>query len=79
MSWAMAAGMEKGVNMRKNLKEARQAEGMTQQQVADKLQITLRYYQKIESGERTGDFAIWDQLEDIFKIHQRILRQNVLK
>ena len=61
--------------MRKNLKEARQKAGMTQQQMADKLEISLRYYQNIESGSRTGDFGIWDTLEDITGIHQRILRE----
>lgn len=62
--------------MRKNLKEARKKAGMTQQQVADKLEISLRYYQFIESGERIGDFGIWDTLEDITGVHQKILRQN---
>jgi len=37
--------------MRKNLKEARQRVDMTQQQMADKLGINLRHYQKIEYGE----------------------------
>ncbi len=60
---------------RKNLKEARKAAGMTQQQVADKLNISLVYYQKIEQGTRTGDFDIWDALEDLFNIHQRKLRE----
>lgn len=60
---------------RKNLQEARQRAGMTQQQMADELGITLVYYQKIEAGERTGDFTIWDRLEDIFSIHQRKLRE----
>lgn len=60
--------------MRQNLKEARQKVGMTQQQVADLLDISLRYYKQIEAGERTGDFAIWDTLEDITGIHQRKLR-----
>lgn len=63
--------------MRKNLKEARKNAGMTQQQVADALDIGLRYYQFIESGDRTGDFFIWDKLEDVTGVHQRILRQNV--
>ena len=63
--------------MRKNLKEARQKAGMTQQQMADKLNITLVYYQKIEAGDRTGDFIIWDTLEDITGIHQRKLRENL--
>lgn len=61
--------------MRENLKKARQTAGMTQQQVADKLGISLNYYQKIEAGDRTGDFTIWDTLEDITGIHQRILRE----
>lgn len=61
--------------MRQNLKEARQKAGMTQQQMADRLEISLRYYQNIEAGSRTGDFGIWDTLEDITGIHQRILRE----
>lgn len=60
--------------MRKNLKEARQKAGMTQQKVADSLGISLVYYQKIEAGSRTGDFEIWDNLEDLFNVHQRNLR-----
>lgn len=60
--------------MRENLKNARKAAGLTQQAIADKLGISLRYYQQIEAGDRTGDFEIWDNLEDITGIHQRILR-----
>ncbi len=61
--------------MRKNLKQARQRAGMTQQQMADRLQISLRYYQNIEAGDRTGDFILWDILEDLLGIHQRKLRE----
>lgn len=61
--------------MRKNLKEARRKAGMTQQQMADKLGITLRHYQKIEYAEIGGSFEIWDALEDILEIHQRKLRE----
>lgn len=61
--------------MRENLKRARKEKGLTQQQVADKLGISLRYYQNIEAGSRTGDFMLWDTLEDITGIHQRILRE----
>ena len=60
--------------MRNNLKQARRNAGMTQQQVADDLGITLRYYISIEQGERTGNIEIWDKLEDMFKVHQRVLR-----
>lgn len=66
---------KEGVTMRENLKAARKAKGMTQQEMADKLGISLRYYQQIEAGDRTGDFEIWDALEDFTGIHQRTLRE----
>lgn len=62
--------------MRENLKSARKSARLTQQEMADKLGISLRYYQQIEAGDRTGDFEIWDNLEDITGIHQRILRST---
>ena len=62
---------------REVLKNARQEAGMTQQQVADALGISLRYYKQIENGQRTGDFVIWDALEDIIGIHQRSFRKIV--
>lgn len=61
--------------MRQNLKKARQKAGMTQQQIADRLNISLRYYQNIEEGSRLGNFVIWDKLEDLLGIHQRKLRE----
>lgn len=61
--------------MRKNLQQARKEKGLTQQQMADYLGISLRYYQQIEKGDRTGDFEIWDNLEDLIGIHQKILRE----
>lgn len=61
--------------MRKNLKEARQRAGMTQQQMADKLGVGLRHYKKIESGETLGSIEMWDMMEDLFSVHQRQLRQ----
>lgn len=62
--------------MRKQLKKARMKAGLTQQQMAEKLDISLRYYKNIEAGERTGDVTLWDDLEDLLGIHQRILREN---
>lgn len=59
---------------RVQLQKARKDAGLTQQQVADKLGITLRHYQKIEYAEINGCFAVWDALEDLLGIHQRILR-----
>jgi len=61
--------------MRKNLKEARQRAGMTQQQIADRLGINERYYKAIESGERLGGIWMWDMLEDILGVNQRSLRE----
>lgn len=61
---------------RNALKKARQNADMTQQQVADQLEISLRYYQSIEQGNRTGDFELWDSLEDLLGVHQRVLRKN---
>ena len=69
------AGAQGGESMRRKLQSARKDAGMTQQAMADKLGITLRYYQQIEAGDRTGDFSVWDALEDITGIHQRILRE----
>lgn len=48
---------------------------MTQKEVAEKLKISERYYRFIEAGTRVGDFEIWDSLEELFGIHQKILRE----
>lgn len=63
--------------MRANLKKVRNDLGLTQEKMAEKLNISLRYYQKIEAGDRTGDFVVWDSLESITGIHQRTLRETV--
>ena len=61
--------------MRKNLKKARKEAGMTQKQVAEYLGINIRAYQHIERGEYIGKIEHWDKLEDVFSVHQRILRE----
>lgn len=61
--------------MRKNLQEARKAKGMTQKQVAEYLGITEQYYQAIEYRKRIGRIEMWDKLEDLFNVHQRVLRE----
>ena len=43
---------------REVLKAARKGAGMTQQQVADRLGVSLRYYAHIEAGSRGGDFEL---------------------
>ena len=60
--------------MRDNLKNARKKVNMTQQTVADMVHIGLRQYQRIESGEQLGSIQMWDILEDLFSVHQRVLR-----
>ena len=64
--------------MRENLRTARKAAGLTQQQMADKLGIHERYYKAIESGERLGGIDLWDMMEDMLNVHQRVLRENHL-
>ena len=61
--------------MRDNLKNARKAAGLTQQAMADRLGIGLRHYKKIESGETLGSVPLWDDLEDVLGINQRVLRE----
>lgn len=61
--------------MRENLRQARKAKGLTQQEMADKLGLTLNHYQKIEYAKLNGSFEVWDALEDLLGVHQRILRE----
>lgn len=63
--------------MRENLRAARKAAGLTQQQLADELGITVFAYKRIEYGQRIGRIETWDKLEDLFGIHQRKLRENI--
>ena len=63
--------------MRTKLKDARRAAGRTQQALADKLGLSLIGYRQIENGKRIGKIETWDKLEDLFNIHQRILRENL--
>lgn len=62
--------------MRENLKRARLAVGMTQKQVAEYLGISETAYQKIEYGQMIGKIKHWDKLEDLFGVHQRVLRST---
>ena len=62
--------------MRETLKAARKAKGMTQQQTAEAIGLSLIGYQQIERGVRIGKIETWDKLEDLFGVHQRALREN---
>ena len=61
--------------MRENLKNARKAAGLTQQQAPEYLNVTRSHYQMMEQGDRVGSVELWDKLEDLFNIHQRKLRE----
>ena len=61
--------------MRKQLKKARIEAGYTQQALAEVLGISTRHYQRIENGVSDGTFKVWDTLEDITGVHQRVLRE----
>lgn len=61
--------------MRENLKKARREAGLTQKQVAEYLDISETAYQNIEYGKSIGKIKHWDKLEDLFKTHQRKLRE----
>ena len=60
---------------RENLKKARREAGLTQQQMAEKLNVGLRQYQRIEEGRSNGGYELWDALEDLSGVHQRKLRE----
>ena len=46
--------------MRENLKTARKEKEMTQEQVAEYLNISLRTYKYIEAGRIIGKVGMWD-------------------
>lgn len=62
--------------MRTNLKNARIQAGLTQSDIAEHMEISLRQYQRIEAGTSNGSVRLWDALEDLLRVHQRILREN---
>lgn len=65
--------------MRENLRKCRIEKNMTQNQVAEYLEISERMYKFIEYGDRIGSIELWDKLEDLFMVHQRYLRENFCK
>lgn len=62
--------------MRHTLIDSRIKLGYTVSQLAEKLEISERFYRYIEHGTREGKGYIWDALETIFNIPQRQLREN---
>ena len=50
------------------LQELRKESGMTQQQVADAIQTTLRQYQRVEKGEQKPGYDNLIKLADCFQV-----------
>lgn len=63
------------IPMRTNLQAARRVKGLTQEQVAKILDVGLRHYKKIEAGDTLGSIPLWDALEDLLCVNQRVLRE----
>lgn len=51
---------------RENLKTFREKEGLTQQEMADKLEVSLIQYQFIESGRRNPSFKVLENFKKAF-------------
>lgn len=62
--------------MRANLINARNEHQLTQAELAEKLNISTRQYQRIESGKTLGKADMWDTLEDLLGVSQRKLRED---
>ena len=62
--------------MRTILKNARLKKGMTQEQVARAIGVTLRTYIRFENGPVDGSCSTWIALEDLFGVSLRDLRKD---
>lgn len=58
------------------LKLFRKKKHLTQREIAEKLQISVRQYQRIESGKSFPKESTLLKLEDIFEVPHRVLFAN---
>lgn len=54
--------------MRINLKLLRVSEGLTQNEISEKLGISRITYSFIERGERQGNYKFWERVQETFNI-----------
>ena len=54
--------------MRLNLKVLRVTHNLTQQQLANKLGVSVSTYNLIETGKRRGSQEFWEKLQKEFKL-----------
>lgn len=59
------------------LKKIRKAKKMTQNEVAKKLNISLRMYQYYESGQHKPSWTVQESLEDLFDTPIRELLKKI--
>ncbi len=50
---------------RKNLIDLRQKRGLTQADVANKLGITVRQFNRLEAGTSDGSVKVWQHLKEL--------------
>lgn len=62
-----------------NLRNERITRGWSLEYVARKIGVTKTAIHDIETGKRQGSIRVWDALEDLFGINQRILREKSTK
>ena len=53
--------------MRKNLKDIKKKRGFSQKELAEKLNISERQYQRLEAGTSDGSIALWQNLKIILQ------------
>jgi len=56
------------MNLKLNIKEYRKKRLLTQEEIAKKLNITWRYYQKIESGSKIPSVDILYKIKKILNV-----------
>lgn len=56
------------MNQRINLKIERVKNNLTQQQLAEKLGVSVGTYNLIENGKRRGSISFWNNIQKEFKL-----------
>ncbi len=51
---------------REKLQEFRQSKGMTQEQMANQLNITVSHYKALEYGQRNPSFELMEKIKEVF-------------
>ena len=54
-----------GVEVRQNLRKARKRKGLTQNDIARLLNITVRQYGAIETGASNGSVKVWQEIKRV--------------